>query len=77
MRSWRNPLPQPIPEPPPRPPREAEKGNQQVAYQAVEELLRRAVLQKSTGTGHIRIDFVQGGVANVKCELNEVIKPNR
>lgn len=49
----------------------------QAAYQAVEEVLRRAFLHKTTGTGYIQIDFVQGGVANVKCELKEVIKPQR
>lgn len=78
MRSWRSPLPQPIPEPPPQPVKMmTERNSQQAAYQAVEELLRRAGLQKTTGTGYIQIDFVQGGCANVKAELKEVIKPQK
>jgi hypothetical protein len=52
-----------------------EKNKEQDAYAALEELLRRAKLHRTTGSGYVRIDLKAGGVTTVRHSTEELFEP--
>lgn len=58
-----------IPEPPPQP------ALNRDAHAALDELLRRANLHRSTGKAILTIDLNQGGARAVRIGIEETYKP--
>ena len=50
------------------------KGDAQAPYSALEELLRRASLHRTTGKASVQLDLNQGGVTAVRIVTEEVYK---
>ena len=47
----------------------------QVAYGALEELLRRIAENKTTGPCYLRFDVANGGIRFVRINIDEEFKP--